>query len=105
VVLDHVGPLLLDDQGPGLERLVVGVGVFLLDGADRLGLDASLGRVVDAAGEVAVGGGEGRGVESVFWKATKAAGESKKSTDPAQGDQLLSLIADIDKIFWETKAA
>jgi nickel superoxide dismutase len=44
-------------------------------------------------------------LHELFWKATKAAGESKKSTDPAQGDQLLSLIADIDKIFWETKAA
>jgi nickel superoxide dismutase len=44
-------------------------------------------------------------LHELFWKATKAAGESKKSTDPAQGDQLLALIADIDKIFWETKAA
>jgi nickel superoxide dismutase len=43
-------------------------------------------------------------LHELFWKATKAAGESKKSTDPAQGDQLLALISDIDKIFWETKA-
>jgi nickel superoxide dismutase len=38
-----------------------------------------------------------------FWKATKLAGDSKKSTDPAQGQQLLDSIADIDKTFWETK--
>ena len=38
-----------------------------------------------------------------FWKATKLAGESKKSTDPGQGQQLLDAIADIDKVFWETK--
>ena len=38
-----------------------------------------------------------------FWQATKLAGESKKSTDPGQGQQLLDAIADIDKVFWETK--
>jgi nickel superoxide dismutase len=38
-----------------------------------------------------------------FWNATKLAGESKKSTDPGQGQQLLDAIADIDKVFWETK--
>ncbi|HET8640420.1 MAG TPA: superoxide dismutase [Ni], partial [Pseudonocardiaceae bacterium] len=38
-------------------------------------------------------------------KATKAAGASgtKASWDPASGQQLLDLIAEIDKIFWETK--
>lgn len=40
-----------------------------------------------------------------FWTATKLAGEAKKSEDPTQGQQLLDAIADIDKIFWETKAA
>jgi nickel superoxide dismutase len=44
-------------------------------------------------------------LHDLFWKATKAAGESKKSVDPSQGQQLLDLIADIDRIFWETKAA
>jgi nickel superoxide dismutase len=39
-----------------------------------------------------------------FWKATKLAGESKKSTDPAQGQQLLDAIDDLGKIFWETKS-
>jgi nickel superoxide dismutase len=42
-------------------------------------------------------------LHELFWKATKAAGESKKSQDPAQGEQLLGLIGEIDKIFWETK--
>ena len=40
-----------------------------------------------------------------FWKATKAAGEAKKSDDPAQGQQLLDAIDEIAQIFWATKAA
>ena len=40
-----------------------------------------------------------------FWEATKLAGDSKKSVDPAQGQELLDAIAEIDKIFWETKQA
>ena len=44
-------------------------------------------------------------LHDLFWKATKAAGASKKSVDPAQGQELLDLIANIDKIFWATKAA
>src|SRR5438445_12076258 len=44
-------------------------------------------------------------LHELFWTATKAAGESKKSLDPAQGEQLLGLIGEIDKIFWETKQA
>ncbi len=42
-------------------------------------------------------------LHQLFWDATKAAGESKKSVDPAQGQQLLDLIGEIDKVFWETK--
>ena len=42
-------------------------------------------------------------LHDTFWKATKLAGEAKKSEDPAQGQQLLDAIAEIDKIFWETK--
>ena len=42
-------------------------------------------------------------LHDLFWKATKAAGEAKKSQDPSQGQQLLDSIAEIDKIFWETK--
>ena len=32
-------------------------------------------------------------------------GGAKSSTDPATGQELLDYIAQIDKIFWETKAA
>ncbi len=39
----------------------------------------------------------------IFWKATKAAGEAKKSTDVKVAEDLLNQIAAIDKIFWETK--
>ncbi|MEA2931467.1 MAG: nickel superoxide dismutase [Actinomycetota bacterium] len=42
-------------------------------------------------------------LHGLFWDATKAAGATKSSTDPATGQKLLDLIADIDKIFWETK--
>ncbi|HEX9892212.1 MAG TPA: superoxide dismutase, Ni [Actinomycetota bacterium] len=42
-------------------------------------------------------------LHEVFWKATKAAGEAKKSQDPKQGQELLDQINEIDKIFWDTK--
>ena len=42
-------------------------------------------------------------LHTTFWNATKMAGEAKKSEDPAQGQKLLDAIAEIDKIFWETK--
>jgi nickel superoxide dismutase len=42
-------------------------------------------------------------LHDLFWKATKAAGECKHSTDIAVADDLLRLIAEIDRIFWETK--
>jgi nickel superoxide dismutase len=42
-------------------------------------------------------------LHDLFWKATKAAGEAKRSIDPAQGEQLLQLVKEIDQIFWETK--
>ena len=44
-------------------------------------------------------------LHELFWKATKVAGESKKSQDPAQGQELLDLIEQISTIFWETKKA
>ncbi|GAA2400592.1 MULTISPECIES: superoxide dismutase, Ni [Streptomyces] len=37
--------------------------------------------------------------------ALKAASAAKASTDPATGQKLLDYIAEIDKIFWETKKA
>ena len=42
-------------------------------------------------------------LHDLFWRATKAAGEAKKSQDPAQGKELLGLIDEIDTIFWESK--
>ncbi|MGI8982989.1 MAG: superoxide dismutase, Ni [Acidimicrobiales bacterium] len=42
-------------------------------------------------------------LHELFWNATKAAGATKSSTDPATGQKLLDLIAEIDTIFWETK--
>jgi nickel superoxide dismutase len=44
-------------------------------------------------------------LHDVFWKATKAAGESKKTNDVAVADRLLENIKEIDRIFWETKKA
>ena len=42
-------------------------------------------------------------LHGLFWEATKAAGAAKKAQDPAQGQQLLDAIAEIDRIFRETK--
>jgi nickel superoxide dismutase len=42
-------------------------------------------------------------LHDLFWQATKAAGDAKKSVDPDQGQQLLDLVGEIDKIFWDTK--
>ncbi|HEV3264748.1 MAG TPA: superoxide dismutase, Ni [Acidimicrobiales bacterium] len=42
-------------------------------------------------------------LHDLFWKATKTAGEAKKTTDAKVGESLLAQIAEIDKIFWETK--
>jgi nickel superoxide dismutase len=42
-------------------------------------------------------------LHDLFWKATKKAGETKKTTDVAVADDLLAQIAEIDRIFWETK--
>ena len=42
-------------------------------------------------------------LHDLFWRATKAAGDAKKSMDPASGDALLALIAEITEIFQKTK--
>ena len=42
-------------------------------------------------------------VHDLFWRATKKAGDAKKSMDPAVGQELLDLIAEIAEIFAETK--
>lgn len=42
-------------------------------------------------------------LHDLVWRATKAAGDAKKSTDPADGQKLLDLIDEIADIFAETK--
>lgn len=42
-------------------------------------------------------------IHDLFWRATKAAGDAKKSVDPADGKKLLDLIHEIDSIFQKTK--
>jgi len=44
-------------------------------------------------------------LHQLFWDATKAAGATKGSVDPASGQKLLDQIAEIDAILWETKKA
>ena len=42
-------------------------------------------------------------LHDLFWRATKTAGESKKTNDVAVAERLLSEIAEIDSVFWATK--
>lgn len=42
-------------------------------------------------------------LHELFWKTTKQAGETKKSTDPAVSQKLLDMIEEISEIFWQTK--
>ncbi|CAG4933121.1 MULTISPECIES: superoxide dismutase, Ni [Acidithrix] len=42
-------------------------------------------------------------LHQLFWSATKTAGEAKKTNDVAVAEKLLSEIAAIDTIFWDTK--
>ena len=42
-------------------------------------------------------------LHDLFWRAIKAAGQAKKTVDLADADALLSLVAEIDEIFWKTK--
>ncbi len=42
-------------------------------------------------------------LHDLFWRATKTAGEAKKTSDEAVGQQLLDLIDEIAEIFAETK--
>jgi nickel superoxide dismutase len=42
-------------------------------------------------------------LHDLFWRATKAAGDTKKSIDPADGQKLLDLINEIADIFQKTK--
>jgi nickel superoxide dismutase len=42
-------------------------------------------------------------LHDLFWKATKSAGEAKKTNDVAVADRLLAEIDQIAEIFWATK--
>jgi nickel superoxide dismutase len=42
-------------------------------------------------------------LHDLFWKATKTAGECKKTNDPAVGQRLIDEIDAIAEIFWATK--
>lgn len=44
-------------------------------------------------------------LHDLFWKATKQAGQTKKTIDPAEGQKLLDMIDEIADIFKQTKAA
>jgi nickel superoxide dismutase len=44
-------------------------------------------------------------LHDLFWRATKKAGDAKKSMDPAVGQELLDLIDEIADIFQQTKQA
>jgi nickel superoxide dismutase len=44
-------------------------------------------------------------LHDMFWKATKQAGQCKKTTDPAEAQKLLDMIDDIATVFAETKKA
>ncbi|MDB5185967.1 MAG: Superoxide dismutase [Candidatus Saccharibacteria bacterium] len=44
-------------------------------------------------------------LHDLFWRATKQAGVTKKTTDPAEGQKLLDLIDEIATIFQQTKQA
>ena len=43
-------------------------------------------------------------LHDLFWRATKAAGDAKKTTDVAVADKLLSLIDEVDAAFKATKS-
>jgi len=45
------------------------------------------------------------GLHQLFWDATKAAGASKSSLDPADGQKVIDLVDQIDAIFQATKKA
>ena len=42
-------------------------------------------------------------LHDLVWKATKAAGDIKRSTDPADAEALLAAVDDIAQVFWKTK--
>src|ERR1044072_1621953 len=93
VVLDQLGPLLLDQDRAGAELGVLIAGVLLDDRLARLGLDAGLSRVVDAARQVAVSrdhGGAGQVLQS--GEQTHAASSLRGSRRSSSGDITRGLL-------------
>ena len=45
-----------------------------------------------------------KALHDLFWRATKKAGEAKKSTDPAVGQALIDLCDEVGKAFAATKS-
>lgn len=45
------------------------------------------------------------GLHDLFWRATKAAGEAKKSMDPAASQEMIDLISEVSEVFWATEKA
>jgi len=43
------------------------------------------------------------GLHDLFWRAIKAAGDAKKSMDPAVSQGLIDLIDEISEVFWQTE--
>ena len=43
------------------------------------------------------------GLHDLFWRAIKAAGDAKKSMDPAVSQGLIDLIDEISDVFWQTE--
>ena len=43
------------------------------------------------------------GLHDLFWRAIKAAGDAKKSMDPAVSQGLVDLIDEISDVFWQTE--
>lgn len=43
------------------------------------------------------------GLHDLFWNAIKAAGDAKKSTDPAVAEDLVAQIEGIAEVFWQTE--
>ena len=42
-------------------------------------------------------------LHDLFWRATKQAGECKKSVDPEEGQKLIKLIEEIEEVFKKTQ--
>ena len=42
-------------------------------------------------------------LHDLFWRATKAAGDAKKSMDPAVSQALVDLVQEVSDVFWQTE--